>query len=246
MKKVTFITGANSGLGFELLKIFNSEKKSLLSHARSENSKNIKQMSNHSDYQIFCDLRDYRQLKEEVSELKSKGLVVENLICNAGKSSYKVSNNDTLDNIEEGLQDNFLIAVNTINSLIELKMGLKKIVCISSICGVEEVPGAPVEYGVAKAALIAFVKLSSQKLSKQNISINSISPGNLLFEDSVWEKKMLQNPELVSLNISQNVKLNKFGNPIDVAELINFVIFSKQSFLTGSNFVIDGGQTRSW
>ena len=61
------------------------------------------------------------------------------------------------------------------------------VVCISSICG-SEVLGAPVTYSCAKAALNHYVRGISRPLARENIRINAVCPGNLMFENSVWEK----------------------------------------------------------
>ena len=63
------------------------------------------------------------------------------------------------------------------------------IVCISSICGVETL-GAPIAYSAAKAALHAYVRGMARPLGLQGVRINAVAPGNILFEGSVWERKL--------------------------------------------------------
>ena len=63
---------------------------------------------------------------------------------------------------------------------IELKKTHGKIVCISSIAGIENTK-APLTYSVAKSALNTYVKGISQVLAKDDIRINAIAPGNILF-----------------------------------------------------------------
>ena len=43
--------------------------------------------------------------------------------------------------------------------------------------------------------------------------------------------------------ISKNVPMNSFCKPLEIAETINFILNTKNNFITGSNFVIDGGET---
>ena len=119
------------------------------------------------------------------------------------------------------------------------------IVCISSICGQEIIPGAPVTYSAAKAALNAYVKAISRPLGEEGIRINAVAPGNILFEASVWDKKMKQDPKAVEKMLSDDVPLSRLGSPEEVAALVVFLASSDADFITGSIFSIDGGQTHS-
>ena len=118
------------------------------------------------------------------------------------------------------------------------------ILCISSIAGVEYLP-APTSYSVAKSALNAYVKSISFPLAKDKIRINSVSPGNIYFEGSVWSKKMEKSPDLVKSMLKDNVPLEKFGTPEDVANLVVWLSSDLSNFVTGSVMTSDGGQTRS-
>ena len=58
--------------------------------------------------------------------------------------------------------DNFFSAVNIIEQSKKYLAKTKgSIICISSICGIETIKNAPVEYSVAKSALNSYVKLIS-------------------------------------------------------------------------------------
>jgi NAD(P)-dependent dehydrogenase (short-subunit alcohol dehydrogenase family) len=125
-----------------------------------------------------------------------------------------------------------------------LKLSKGKIVCISSICGSEVVQGAPVTYSVAKAALNAFVKCSANFLGKHGIQINAVAPGNILFQGSVWERKLIENPSAVQRLIEDEVDLQRLGERCDVSSIVGFLLSSNSSFITGSIIKVDGGQTR--
>ena len=83
----------------------------------------------------------------------------------------------------------------------------------------------------------------SHYLSYQGVKINVISPGNIFFPGSVWDKKMKKNKIKTKSLINRTVPLNKFGSTEDVTELVSYLVSNKSKFITGSNFVVDGGQT---
>lgn len=119
------------------------------------------------------------------------------------------------------------------------------IICISSVCGQELVPGAPLTYSAAKAALNAYVRGVARPLGKDGVRINAIAPGNILFEGSVWQRKLNEDAAAVEQMLARDVALAKLGTPQDVANLALWLASPVASFCTGSIFVADGGQVRS-
>lgn len=129
------------------------------------------------------------------------------------------------------------------NSQSILQKSKGTIICISSICGNQVISGAPITYSVAKAALNFYVKSISKVLANKNIRINAISPGNIMFNGSVWDSKFKKNKKAILKMIENNVPLRKFGSPSDIANLSVWLASDQADFITGSIFVVDGGQT---
>ena len=145
------------------------------------------------------------------------------LVCNLG--SGKPSNKK---NTYKYWLDSFNI--NFFNSilLIEfLKKAIKNkrgnIICISSICGIETIHGAPIPYSVAKNSLNFYVKLKSRELSKESIRINAIAPGNILFDQSNWSRKLKKNKKNVYEMIKKNVPQGRFGSTKDISDLVLYL-----------------------
>ena len=130
--------------------------------------------------------------------------------------------------------------VEAANSALEATKG--SIVCISSICGNEVIPGAPVTYSSAKAALNAYVRGIARPLGKQGIRINAIAPGNILFDGSVWSLKLAEDADAVKKMLEQDVSLNQMGTPKNVAELTAYLVSPRANFATGGIWTLDGGQ----
>ena len=120
------------------------------------------------------------------------------------------------------------------------------VICISSICGSESIKGAPVTYSVAKAALNAYVKGISWPLATDGVRICAISPGNIYFKGSVWSKKKRENPNEVKNMLEKEVPLNQFGSKEDISNLALFLASPLSNNTTGSIWISDGGQTKSF
>jgi 3-oxoacyl-[acyl-carrier protein] reductase len=127
-------------------------------------------------------------------------------------------------------------------SMLTRKSG--SIVYISSIAGKEAI-GAPIHYGVAKAALIAYVKSLARTLGSSNIRANVVCPGNIYFEGGTWDLKLKENENAVTQMLKDRVPLNRFARPEEIANLVVFLASERASFITGSCVVADGGQTLS-
>ena len=123
----------------------------------------------------------------------------------------------------------------------KLKETKGSIICISSICGHEIIKNAPITYSTAKCALNFYVKGISRHLGNNGVRINSISPGNILFKGSIWEKKLNEDRQKV-FNMLEDVALSKLGTPADIANICLWLSSPMSSFCTGSIFTIDGGQ----
>ena len=167
------------------------------------------------------------------------------LVCNVGSGKAVPTGKETIRDWENMFSLNFYSSINLIKfAENELKKTKGSIICISSIAGVETT-NAPITYSVAKSALNSYVKNTSKRLSKYNIRINAVAPGNIIFNGSTWETKMKNNPSKVKKMLKDNVSMNRFGTTNEISNLVTFLSSEMASFITGSIYVVDGGQTRS-
>ena len=241
-KKTIFISASSSGIGFNIAKSYLSVGYKVIINGR--NLSKLKKASlalKNCDY--YCgDLSEEKNIKIIINKIKKDQNYIDLLICNLGNSNFKKNNFD----IEHAIKNNLISTTKFIeNSKKILRKNKSKIICISSICGIEQIIGAPIGYSVAKSALNFYIKLMSTELAKKGITINGILPGNIIFEGSTWDKKLKNNSKKIKNYIKQNVPINKFGKPEDIFEICKLISESKSKFITGSLFKLDGGQTRS-
>ena len=72
------------------------------------------------------------------------------------------------------------------------------------------IDNAPLTYSSFKSALNRFVINSSFYLAKENIRINAVSPGNVFFEGSIWDKKLKENRIVIEEMLENKIPLKKF------------------------------------
>ena len=164
------------------------------------------------------------------------------MICNLGSGNFSENNKD----FQNAFKYNFFSTTTLVeNSKSILKNSKSKIICISSICGIESIEGAPLGYSLAKSALNFYIKLISKDLAKKKVSINGIIPGNILFPGSTWDLKLCKNKKKIKKYISQNVPINEFGSVNDIFSVCKMLSENNSYFMTGSLIKLDGGQTKS-
>ena len=95
----------------------------------------------------------------------------------------------------------------------------------------------PPQYGAAKAGVIQLTKYFATKLGPDNIQINSITPGPFPKESIQKE-----NPAFVERLKKMN-PLNKIGKPEDLSGVCILLSSRGSNFITGQNFIVDGGWT---
>jgi len=240
-KKVALVTGSSRGIGKGIAKIL------------VEN-----------DYIVYINGRNIKDLESTAKELNNKVKIIEldlsndlnvencikNILKEEGKIDLVVSNIGSGKSIpgwdvniieyKRVFDINFFNAVSLANHSVEaMKNSGGHIVFIASIAGCETL-GAPITYSSAKTALLSYAKNLSKDVAKLNIRINSISPGNVIFEGSTWDDKIKKDRKSVETYIQNNVPLNTFATPEDIAKTVIFL--EESNFITGSNIIVDGGQ----
>ena len=168
------------------------------------------------------------------------------LICNLGSVQYVPLGQENYDEWLKSFKTNFLSATNLIKASLEhLSKTRGVILCISSICELEDIKDAPIKYSISKSVLNMYVKGNSKPLGEKSIRINAIALGNINFEGSIWHKKVLTDHNKVRQMLNNEVSLKKLGSPEDIAFLATYLSLSISNFITGSIFKVDVGQIKS-
>ena len=245
--KIALVTGSSKGIGKAIANSLRQEGCKIILNGKTSSTlkKTAKDIGGDTDY-FVADVTNKKsciKLREYI--LKKYGKL-DILVCNVGDGKSASPGNETEKDWEKMLGINLISTTNmiqTFKGILTKSAGC--ITCISSIAGIETID-APITYAIAKSALNSYVKQMSRPLATRKIRINAVVPGNIMFKDSVWDKKLKKNPEKVKNFIKNQVPLKRFGKPEEIGDVVSFLSSSKTSFITGSIIVIDGGQTRSF
>ena len=244
--KNALITGSSRGIGYAIATLLHKEGCNVTINGRNDETlKKTITSFNERIHGCTADVTSVDDCNTLIKETINKWGSIDILVCNVGSGTSVKPGDENFEEWQRVFLNNFYSAVNVIEAAKnELSKSGGSIVCISSIAGMEST-GAPVTYSVAKSALNAYVKNISKPLAKLGIRINAVVPGNIIFEGSVWTKKLSENPQDVEKMLKNEVAMQRFGKPQEIANFVVFLCSEKSSFATGSLFVVDGGQTRS-
>jgi NAD(P)-dependent dehydrogenase (short-subunit alcohol dehydrogenase family) len=96
-------------------------------------------------------------------------------------------------------------------------------------------------YAASKGGIVALTHALAISLGPK-IRVNCISPGWI--ETSEWKKKSARHPAKHSVMDRKQHPAGRVGKPEDIAAMIAFLVAPENSFITGANFIVDGGMTR--
>ncbi|MFX0057655.1 MAG: SDR family NAD(P)-dependent oxidoreductase [Candidatus Heimdallarchaeota archaeon] len=254
--KVVLITGAGSGFGREMAKIFASSGASLvlndINMVGLEETKDI--ILKDSDVKIHLAKADISK-SEEVKKMADDVFnIFDNvflLVNNAGiDSGLYTSLKSKEENYDKVMAVNVKGAWNVTKAFFrrmkrqkQFKPIVGKIINIASCAGTEN--GYNPYFGIysaSKAALIAFTKLWALELGPSNITVNAISPG--IFLTPIYKN----DPEIIRMLMeTRGIKLpiNRIGEAVEVAKVALFLASPAADYITGQNIILDGGMTIS-
>ena len=243
-EQVALITGASRGIGRAIALALAAEGCDIALIARGEEklletAREVSALGARA-VPIVADVTSADDVKRMVSETAETLGRVDILVNNAGGSFP-----DDDDGWQQAFRANIEAAVRATHAVVPhmRAQGGGVIVHVASIWGREAGGGIP--YNAMKAAMISHAKNSALTLAKDNIRVNSVAPGSILFDRGSWGRRVEADPEGMERFVQENIAMGRFGTPEEVANVVAFVCSPRASWVTGACINIDGGQTKS-
>jgi NADP-dependent 3-hydroxy acid dehydrogenase YdfG len=180
--QVVWITGASTGIGFELSKAFAKAGYIIIASARRK-SRLVSLVSEirfagHEAYAFVCDVTSERSVLSTRKKILEKCRSIDVLVNNAGVTVYKnfiETKTYDFDNVlETNLRGSFVVTKAVLPLMMKRKRG--HIINLSSIASKTVFTGSAA-YSASKAGLIAMANVLRAEVRKFNIKVTNILPG---------------------------------------------------------------------
>ena len=244
--KVALISGATSGMGQGIAKLFAKEGALVVINGRNKNRGNqtvdeIRKNGGEATF-ISADISKVEEVEVLIKKAVEKYGKINILVPNAGilgiGSVTEVSLETWDQTIGTNLNGVFYLCRFTIPEMI--KTGGGAIVINASIAGFKSFPNHAA-YSASKGALIPLTKNLAIDYADHKIRVNCLCPGPV-DTPFIWDSaKAFPNPETAVQEAGENTLMKRLGTPDDIAKVALFFACDDSSWITGTTLVIDGG-----
>lgn len=235
--KTVLVTGASSGIGRQTAIECSRMGASVVLSARNEArlQETLSSMEGDGHKVIPADLLNQDQLENLVSSI----MPVDGVVLCSGKGLTLPMQFATRDKLDDIFNTNFYAPFELLRLLYKKKKIQKQgsVVVLASLGGTQIFSGSNGVYGASKAALNSAMMFCAKEFSSRKIRVNCICPGMvdtpLIHRGTVTEEQLIENAKLYPLG--------RYGKPEDIAYAAVYLLSDAASWVTGQDFVLDGG-----
>lgn len=241
--KVAVITGGNSGIGFATAKEFIAQGAKVVITGRNQSAIDdaVKELGTNA-IGIRSDATNISETEALVEKVKATFGKVDVLFVNAGVFFAEPVGQITEQTFNQIMDANFKGAIFTIEKFLPILSDGGSIINLSSVSAFAVGAGTAI-YAASKAALNAYSRTAAIELAPKKIRVNAITPSmvdtGLSAKAGFSEETIEQMKEFISAKIP----FKRYAKPEEVAKLALFLASDDASFITGSEYIIDGGAT---
>lgn len=246
--KIALVTGGTKGTGNAIAERLLQAGATVIITARNQ-----PEVPNKDLHFISADLSTLEGTQKVVQEVYSKYGKLDILVNNLGGSETPGGGFAVLtdQDWEKSIQTNLLAPVRLdrgfLPQMIAQKSGV--IIHITSIQSKLPLYDSTLPYAAAKAGLANYSKGLSNEVAPKGVRVLSVSPGWIMTTASAkMMERIAQSSNSTVEQATEKVLQSLGGIPIgrpakpeEVAELVGFLVSPRASYLTGTEYVIDGG-----
>jgi NAD(P)-dependent dehydrogenase (short-subunit alcohol dehydrogenase family) len=246
--KVAIVTGAASteGIGFAAAKRLAAEGAKLVitdldEEAISARAAELVEAGGEA-IGLKHDVTDEGQWADVIQRATDHYGKLDILVNNAGVAILLPTDQMTVDQWHKQIDTNLLSVFLGCNAAIRQMRGQENggsIVNISSIAGITGAPGAAA-YCASKGGSRLFTKAVALENAALGIRVNSVHPGVIWTE--MQAEAASSSPGLQEA-MTEAIPMKRMGHPDDIAGMILFLASDEAGYITGGEYVVDGGLT---
>jgi NAD(P)-dependent dehydrogenase (short-subunit alcohol dehydrogenase family) len=237
--KTAVVTGGNSGIGYATAKYFKDAGAKVIITGRDADKVTTAAFEL-SVTGIVADVTNLTAIDNLVSQVKSEFGNIDILFVNAGIFSPAPVGQISEEMFDNQMGINFKGAVFSTEKFLPIINDGGAIINLSSINAYTGMPNTAI-YAASKAALNAYTRTAATELAPRNIRVNSVNPGPVY--TPIFGKTGMSEEQIseFAAAMQNRIPLKRFGQPEDIAKLVTFLASDDASFITGSEYNIDGG-----
>ena len=246
--KIALVTGGTKGTGKAIAERLLQAGATIIITAR-----NKPEGENENLHFISADLSTPRGTQKVVEEVLAKYGRLDMLVNNLGSSETPGGGFAALsdEDWETTIQANLLAPVRLDRGFLPqmIKRGNGVIIHIASIQGRLPLYDSTLPYAAAKAGLINYSKSLSNEVSPKGVRVLTVSPGWIMTNSATRMMERIAQSSNITIEQATQSVMDALGGipygrpaqPEEVAELVGFLVSPRANYLTGTEYVIDGG-----
>ena len=237
--KLAVITGGNSGIGYATAKKLKEDGATVIITGRSK-EKVDKAAKELNIIGLTANVKDLNEIDNAVKTIKNEYNKIDILFVNAGVFTPIPIGKNTEDSFDYIMDINFKGAVFTIEKFLPIINDGGSIINLSSINAYTGMPNTSI-YAASKAALNSYTRTAATELAPRKIRVNAVNPGPIA--TPIFSKTGMTEEQLNGMDqlMKERIPLKRYGKPEEIAEVVSFLASDKASFITGSEYNVDGG-----
>lgn len=234
--KEILITGSSRGIGKATAKLLAKQSYKIVLHCNKniDKAKSVQEEIGENSRILQFDISNREQTTEILTNDIAENGVYFGLVLNAGITKDNVFPAMEDDEWDSVINTNLNGFYNVVKPLILPMIQSRqkgRIVTLSSVSGLSGNRGQ-VNYSASKAGIIGATKALSLEVAKRGITVNCVAPG-------VIESDMTE--DLPKDKVLDMIPMKRFGTAEEVANVIEFLISEKASYITGQVISVNGG-----